>query len=420
MPRLERMAPPARPLPAEALALIGRGSGGGALPMPSSSEPSASGLPPLHSNLSTPTSSRGGAQPFRAHALESPGSRSELSVDAPILQLLGSSPGGSSSEQLTLARVPTEELGEGLATQRSMASVSSLGTADLQMTIELDVAPAASSWSAQPAPAGDGAPEGNAAGHPSSTAQRDASPDRGPEGGMPSSAAADPLGVTSNVGVRSAAVSPARPPQLALSSSLGASPTLATPPVGASALTAASPDLDVPALAYARLAAEGSAAARDLHSGEAIAGAAAFAGSRQLTREVSELAYMDRDPLDGSPTHRFRPTTDAELGPEQAGVLYETQLESSGAEQLLGGPAEHVAQAQEPAAAQVFVGDEAGLGTEVPSSNDLSPVEDLFVGVEKELSVPLMETPIEAHTASGLPDEKRNLYRLRGLNAAAP
>lgn len=38
----------------------------------------------------------------------------------------------------------------------------------------------------------------------------------------------------------------------------------------------------------------------------------ALADIRQLTREISELAYIDRDPVYGSPVRRYRPTDDAE------------------------------------------------------------------------------------------------------------
>lgn len=408
MPRLERMAPPARPLPAEALALIGRGSGAsGALPMPTAGDSGPSGLPPLHSNTSTPTSSRGGSQPFRAHALESPGSRSELSIDVPILQLPGSSPGGNStSEQLTLARVPTEELGEGLMTQHSMASASSLGTVDLQMTIEPDAAPAAGEWTTQRGPAGGGARDENAAGlQPSSTAQREPSPDRRPDS---STAVADPLGATSNVGVHGAAASPVRPPQLAFSSSLGPSPTLATPPGEASSAAGRLPALDVPALASARLAAEECTGAEFTPmqpSWEAATGRnpgeAAFAGGRQLTRELSELAYVDRDPLDGSPTRRFRPTTDAEAGPEQAAALdatHESQPEAASLEQLLSGPSQDTVLSLEPATAVV----PAGEDREGETSRSSAPQgEDLFEGVEKELSAPFMDAGVGGLVAGG-------------------
>ena len=41
-------------------------------------------------------------------------------------------------------------------------------------------------------------------------------------------------------------------------------------------------------------------------------GGSASMNIRQLTREISELAYIDRDPVYGSPVRRYRPTDDAE------------------------------------------------------------------------------------------------------------
>ena len=379
MPRLERMAPPARPLPAEALALIDQQRV--ALPMPSPSA-SASGLPPLHSGTSTPTSSRGAAQPFRlAHALDSPGARSaELAADLPVMQLPAQSAGASSSELPALTRSPTEDLGEGLATQHSMASVSSIGTADLQMTVEPDaITPFTDSRTPRPVPAEGG----------SSRARGDASPVRGADR---SSSDADPLGATSSVGVRSTSASPARAPA---QQSFSSSPTLATPVPGLSPSAEPSAALDVPALAYERLAAGGNSrpsqpsvnAAADSEPGRDTHG-----GSRQLLREVSELAYVDRDPLDGSPTRRFRPTVDAEIGPEQASAFFGLPEPSSAAaslEQLVIAPSPHADLSGEYAAQEQGLGAQESGGSEgVSNSGQKVPDgEDLFEGVE-ELSIP--------------------------------
>ncbi|BDA47885.1 probable vacuolar protein sorting-associated protein 54 [Coccomyxa sp. Obi] len=390
MPRLERMAPPARPLPAEALALIEQDRV--ALPMPSPSA-SASGLPPLHSGTSTPTSARGAAPPFRpTHALESPSGRSvELAADVPVLQLPPRSAGASSSELLALTCSPTEDLGEGLATQHSMASMSSIGTADLQMTVEPDAT----------APFTDSRTPQSLSVEGSSRAQGDASPVRRANHSVGSSSAADPLGATSNVGVHSASASPARrPAQPTFSTSLEASPTLATPVSGSSPPAEPLTPLDVPALAYERLAAEGNAAAEvpSQPSGNAAAGSEpgcdTLESSRQLMRKVSELAYVDRDPLDGSPTRRFRPTADAEVGPEQASALFglpEPPSAAASLEQLVGAPSPHADLPGEYAAEEQKMGaEEPGSRGGVSSSGHRVPDgEDMFEGVEKELSVPL-------------------------------
>lgn len=361
-----------------------------ALPMPSPSA-STSGLPPLHSGTSTPTSSRGTAQPFRAaHALESPSTRSaELPADVPYLQLPPRSAGASSSELPALTHGPTEDLGEGLATQNSMASMSSIGTADLQMTVEPDAnTPLADSRTPPSVPVNSG----------SSRAQGDASPARKADH---SSSAADPLGATSSVGVRSASASPARRPvQSTYSSSLEASPTLATPVPGSSPPVEPPAALDVPALAYERLAGEGNAAAGgpSQPSGNAAAdidpGGDTLGGSRQLLREVSELAYVDSDPLDGSPTRRFRPTMDAEIVPEQASAFFglpEPPSAAASLEQVVSAPSpqadlpgEYAAEAQEMGAKEPnSSGGVSSSGQRVPDGADI------FEGIEEELSVPV-------------------------------
>ncbi len=382
------MAPPARPLPAEALALIDQERV--ALPMPSPGA-SASGLPPLHSGTSTPTSSRGTAQPFKAaaHALESPSAGSaELAADVPVLHLPPRSAGASASELPALTRSPTEDLGEGLATQHSMASLSSIGTGDLQMTIDSDTAPPFfDSRTPQSVPV-----EGS-----SSRAQGDVSPARRADHTAGSSSATDPLGATSKVGVRSASASPARrPAQPILSSSLEASPAFATPVPDSSPPEEPPAPLDVPALAYERLAADGNAAAEvtPQPSGNATAGSEpgrdAFGGSRQLMREVSELAYVDRDPLDGSPTRRFRPTADAEIGPEQASALFglpEPPSAAASLEQLVSASTPHTDLSGDYAAEDA---EESGSIGGVSSSVQKVPGgEDLFEGVEEELSIPV-------------------------------
>lgn len=382
------MAPPARPLPAEALALIDQERV--ALPMPSPGA-SASGLPPLHSGTSTPTSSRGTAQPFKAaaHALESPSAGSaELAADVPVLHLPPRSAGASASELPALTRSPTEDLGEGLATQHSMASLSSIGTGDLQMTIDSDTAPPFfDSRTPQSVPV-----EGS-----SSRAQGDVSPARRADHTAGSSSATDPLGATSKVGVRSASASPARrPAQPILLSSLEASPAFATPVPDSSPPEEPPAPLDVPALAYERLAADGNAAAEvtPQPSGNATAGSEpgrdAFGGSRQLMREVSELAYVDRDPLDGSPTRRFRPTADAEIGPEQASALFglpEPPSAAASLEQLVSASTPHTDLSGDYAAEDA---EESGSIGGVSSSVQKVPGgEDLFEGVEEELSIPV-------------------------------
>ena len=74
-------------------------------------------------------------------------------------------------------------------------------------------------------------------------------------------------------------------------------------------------------------------------------GSSASADIRQLTREISELAYMDRDPVHGSPVRRYRGTDDAEE--HFASVGAQDQAQPAAAEvQQEGGDAQHSAEQQ--------------------------------------------------------------------------
>ena len=74
-------------------------------------------------------------------------------------------------------------------------------------------------------------------------------------------------------------------------------------------------------------------------------GSSASADIRQLTREISELAYMDRDPVHGSPVRRYRGTDDAEE--HFASVSAQDQTQSVATEALQeGGDALHAAEQQ--------------------------------------------------------------------------
>ena len=74
-------------------------------------------------------------------------------------------------------------------------------------------------------------------------------------------------------------------------------------------------------------------------------GSSASADIRQLTREISELAYMDRDPVHGSPVRRYRGTDDAEE--HFASVGAQEQIQPAAAEALQeGGDALHAAEQQ--------------------------------------------------------------------------
>ena len=77
----------------------------------------------------------------------------------------------------------------------------------------------------------------------------------------------------------------------------------------------------------------------------AAEGGSASADIRQLTREISELAYMDRDPVHGSPVRRYRGTDDAEE--HFASVGAQDQMQPVAAEALQeGGDALHAAEQQ--------------------------------------------------------------------------
>lgn len=379
LPRLERMAPPARPLPLEALALIGQGAGAPvALPMPSASAtPSAAAsLPPLHSSASTPASGRGYVLPYPTGALESPGARSELAMDVPALQLPSRLASGSSPKLPTLARAPTEDLNEqrtaGLVSVPSIASTSSLGGADLRMILEPDAGPAGGldSWSARLAVVGS-----NLAGESSSRYAM--TPDIEAEDGTGSTlgtAATDPLGASSTVGVRIPEAPPIRSLQQQGSSSLGGSPTLPAP-LGLFSGGPSLPD-DVPALAYAQLAAEHSTAeglpvrpsgdvdwdgvGNSRGPTEAVSVADMSSGS-QLMREVSELAYVDRDPRNGSPMRRYRPTADAEIEPAALPAEPKGELDARSLDSLLTGPSQAGEGAQDFPAEDSAAENEAGF-----------------------------------------------------------
>ena len=74
-------------------------------------------------------------------------------------------------------------------------------------------------------------------------------------------------------------------------------------------------------------------------------GSSASADIRQLTREISELAYMDRDPIHGSPVRRYRGTDDAEEHFASVGAQDQTQPAAAEALQE-GGDALHAAEQQ--------------------------------------------------------------------------
>ena len=77
----------------------------------------------------------------------------------------------------------------------------------------------------------------------------------------------------------------------------------------------------------------------------AAEGSSASADIRQLTREISELAYIDRDPVHGSPVRRYRGTDDAEEHFASVGAQDQTQPAAAEALQE-GGGALHAAEQQ--------------------------------------------------------------------------
>ena len=157
-----------------------------------------------------------------------------------------------------------------------------------------------------------------------------------PQQNVSHSAGGDPLGALAAAdrlgeGRFAEQVATARPSYTPSKSSAGSSPAHQQPSLDQQ--PAAAPQLDTASSISAAQPAQDSslessrerevAAPRDdlarheRNSSQAVlstvaVGSSASADIRQLTREISELAYMDRDPVHGSPVRRYRGTDDAE------------------------------------------------------------------------------------------------------------
>lgn len=290
-PHLERMAPPARPLPPEALTLMAQHSQASVSP---AKDIDRGGQPTV--SLAAP-------QQHSASPMPSLGVEQHPGGD---LQTPAESPSGLPG----LAAAPSDNAlashAEGLSSQPSISS--SLAAAELQFAD----APIAEDTVQQEHPdrgliqdlpyANDLSDSHAGAAHGQSPAAH--ARDVG----------ADPLGASSHVGTRSTGASPLKQP-------LTAFPRQHINHPSAAAITDLS-NQGLAGLADGRgIAGEAHESAEHLTAGMASMEAAerevfGRPEEQQLLRKVSELDYFSRDPSTGFPLPRYRPTADAEHGAE--------------------------------------------------------------------------------------------------------
>ena len=359
---LERMAPPARPPPAEALALMMAQTREAALMQePPLAQPgSSAALPPDQLSSSSaalppglPQESAGSS--FAHPLMHRPEAVSAEQAQRPAGALPGGSPeqpqqvsgsgpgrGGAAGPGLLL-QPQSEQEGAGAAGPGGAGEEDE----DLAMAMPAQPAGAAASPSAGPA-----APQGKRTG-----ASAPASPVDLPSTSarLQEAAESDPLGAVHSVRPASAAQQPTAAPQTSPHSSPGSTaPPQASSPAQPPSTTEAA-------------------------EGDAQGGAASAPATpqRQLTRELSELDYVARQG-DGSLARRFRPT--AELDPASA----------PGAE---GGASR---EERMPAAGTQATGAGA-LG--MPSSSQAMDAEGFFSGVAEAVPVQAPARPAEVSHA---------------------